>query len=849
MLGATSPSCGAFVSDLPDLLPTLRYALAGRYAVERELGRGGMATVFLAEDLKHHRPVAIKVLHQELAAALGADRFLREIEIAARLQHPHILPLYDSGRADGLLFYVMPYVEGESLRDRLEREKQLSLEDALKITAEVANALAYAHSHGVVHRDIKPENIMLSGGNAVVADFGIARAISAADPQHLTQTGTVIGTPAYMSPEQATGSGEIDGRSDQYSLACVTYEMLVGQPPFTGPTARAIMARHSLDSVSPPSIVRATIPDGMEDAILRALAKTPADRFPTTALFAESLQRPSPATGPVHRVTRPTPLPRRWLGLPPRAAIALGVAVLIMGFFGARSVRQGGRTAAGAEGLNPRHIAVLYFEDLSHDKSLAYLADGITETLIGDLARVQPLTVVSRNGVAPYRDGAIALDSIGRALGAGTLVRGSIEDAGDKLHVNVRLVDGASGVDFKRASFEQQTGDLLRIRDSVAQRVAEFLRERLGEEVRLRQERVGTNNVAAWSLLERAEKARKDGEAQILADSVERAFASFQRADSLAQAAGALDEKWVDAPLFRGQIAYRRAKIARDRRDLSQWVGVALGEAEQALRLAPQEPRALELRGSVRYLSWLQQLTPDPKQAVQLLADARQDLERATELDPTLASGFSTLSHLYYQTEDVPAALLAARKAYEQDAYLAVAADVLSRLFVGSYDLEQFTQAQRWCLEGNRRFPRDYRFVECRVLLMTTDVATPDAAEAWRLLARLDSTTPSPRRVAEHHRAQMFVGAVLARAGLKDSASHVLVAARAGGEVDPHQELLSLEAFARTLLGEPGEAIALLTRYVAANPTHAFKRGGDVFWWWRDLRKDPRFAQLERARP
>src|SRR5947208_10626290 len=291
MLGSRlRQTCGGPVADL---LETLRDALVEHYAVERELGRGGMATVFLAEDLKHHRPVAIKLLHQELAAALGADRFLREIEIAARLQHPHILPLYDSGRAGGFLYYVMPYVEGESLRDRLQREKQLSLEDALKVTAEVASALAYAHSHGVVHRDIKPENIMLSGGSAVVADFGIARAISAAgEGQHLTQTGTIIGTPAYMSPERATGNPDIDGRSDQYSLACVTYEMLVGEPPFTGTTAQAIIARHSLDSVSPPSIVRAMIPESAERAILRALAKVPADRFATTALFAEALAAP-----------------------------------------------------------------------------------------------------------------------------------------------------------------------------------------------------------------------------------------------------------------------------------------------------------------------------------------------------------------------------------------------------------------------------------------------------------------------------------------------------------------------------------------------------------------------------
>ncbi len=254
---------GAVVSDL---LESLRETLADRYAIERELGRGGMATVYLAEDRKHRRPVAIKVLHPELAAALGAERFLREIEIAARLQHPHILPLYDSGSAGGQLYYVMPYVEGESLRDRLSREQQLPLEDALRIATEVAGALAYAHSHGIVHRDIKPENIMLSGGTAVVADFGIAHAVTAAGEEHdLTQTGTIIGTPAYMSPEQATGSAELDGRSDEYSLACVVYEMVVGEPPFTGPTAQAIIARHSLDMVSPPSIVRATTCGGGRD--------------------------------------------------------------------------------------------------------------------------------------------------------------------------------------------------------------------------------------------------------------------------------------------------------------------------------------------------------------------------------------------------------------------------------------------------------------------------------------------------------------------------------------------------------------------------------------------------------
>src|SRR2546422_33101 len=548
---------------MPDLLAVLRDALADRYAVERELGRGGMATVFLAEDLKHRRPVAIKVLHPELAAAVGADRFLREIEIAARLQHPHILPLYDSGTAAGFLYYVMPYVEGESLRDRLEREKQLSLEDTLRIAGEVAGALAYAHSHGVVHRDIKPENVMLSGGTVVVADFGIARAVTAAGDEHqLTQTGTVIGTPAYMSPEQATGSAEIDGRSDQYSLASVVYEMLVGEPPFTGPTAQAVMARHSLDAVSPPSIVRASIPDAVEDALLRALAKTPADRFPTAALFAEALARPSAATGPMRRATRPTPAARR---VPRRVLIEAGGAVVILalalGF--ARTVPSRGRAGPAAEGgLDPRHVAVLYFEDLSRDSSLGYLTDGLTELLISQRASVRSLAVTSRNGVAPYRANDLPRDSIARLLRAGTLVEGSVENVGTRLRVTVRLVDGTSGSDIRRQSFELPQAEVLVLRDSLAREAARFLRERLGEEIRVREELAGTRSVEAWTALQEAERLRKDAERLLQHDDAEGAFAELQRADTLLAAAERADSRWVAPVLLEGRMAQRRARAS-----------------------------------------------------------------------------------------------------------------------------------------------------------------------------------------------------------------------------------------------------------------------------------------------
>ncbi len=274
--------------EVADVLEQLRTALGDRYEVERLVGEGGMATVFLAQDRRHGRQVAIKTLRAELAVSIGADRFLREIRVAASLQHPNVLALYDSGEADGILYYVMPFVEGESLRDRLNREQQLPLHDAVRITREAAEGLAYAHEHGVVHRDIKPENIMLQNGHALVADFGIARAVDAAG-EKLTQTGMAVGTPHYMSPEQALGADHADGRSDIYSLGCVLYEVLAGQPPFDGPNSRSIMARHAMEQVPSIQVVRQSVPDELEDAVMQALEKTPADRFQKMSEFAEVL--------------------------------------------------------------------------------------------------------------------------------------------------------------------------------------------------------------------------------------------------------------------------------------------------------------------------------------------------------------------------------------------------------------------------------------------------------------------------------------------------------------------------------------------------------------------------------
>jgi serine/threonine-protein kinase len=281
--------------SLTKLLGRVKQALADRYDVQIELGRGGMALVYLAEDIKHRRQVAIKVLRPEITGSIGAERFLREIEISARLSHPNILTLIDSGEADSLLFYVMPYVEGESLRDRMTRENQLPVDEALRITREIADALHYAHSKGIIHRDIKPENILLEAGHAVVADFGIARAVSEAGGTQLTKTGYAVGTPAYMSPEQALGHRDIDHRTDMYSLGCLLYEMLGGEPPYMGATPQAILARKAVDPVRSIRVVRAAVPESLEIAVTKALGRDPEDRYATVQEFAEALeQEPAP---------------------------------------------------------------------------------------------------------------------------------------------------------------------------------------------------------------------------------------------------------------------------------------------------------------------------------------------------------------------------------------------------------------------------------------------------------------------------------------------------------------------------------------------------------------------------
>jgi serine/threonine-protein kinase len=582
-----------------ELLDQLKASLAGRYQLDRELGRGGMATVYLAQDLRHRRPVALKVLHPHLAMSLGPERFLREIQIAARLQHPHIVPLYDSGRADDLLYYVMPYIEGESLRQRLDRESPLPIEDALKITRAAAAALDYAHRRDIVHRDIKPENVMLHDGEAVVTDFGIAKAVSAAVSDSLTQTGTAVGTPAYMSPEQAGGNDELDGRSDIYSLGAMLYEMLGGTAPFTGPTVQSIMKKLFTDPVQPLRERRDEVPDWLEQAVLKALEKAPEKRFETATQFSKALDWPSGGSTPP--------------GMP----------------------------AGSSTGWNS--IAVLPFANMSADPENEYFSDGIAEEIINALNKIEGLRVASRTSAFAFKGKNQDIGGIGRQLKVDAVLEGSVRKAGNRLRITAQLVNVSDGYQLWSERFDRQFEDVFAIQDEIAKAIAEALKLQLGSE---QQELVApAKNLEAYTRYLKGRfhynkftepgvrKSLELYQHALLADpGYGRAHAGI--ADSWCR----LADDWL-AP----DEAYPRAKAAATRAlqldpDLPEamtvlgkvlgWYEWEFGEAERLLR------RAVALSPNNAESHWaLGSVLP----SVGRLQEGLEELRRAAALDPLFA--------------------------------------------------------------------------------------------------------------------------------------------------------------------------------------------------------------------
>ncbi|HEY4954436.1 MAG TPA: protein kinase [Gemmatimonadaceae bacterium] len=435
--------------------PELETALSSRYKLERELGRGGMATVYLANDLRHDRRVALKVLHPELSSALGPDRFLREIKLAARLNHPHIVPLFDSGEAAGFLFYVMPVVEGESLRDRLLRDGQIPLEEALQIVRGIASALDYAHRQNIVHRDIKPENVMLQEGEAMVMDFGIAKAVSVAAGDTLTQTGMMVGTPAYVSPEQAAGDSVVDGRSDQYSLGCVLYEMLSGRKPFVGATAQAVLSKRFTEPVPSIRTVFASAPEEVEVALGKALAKDATERYSTTMEFA-------------------------------RALVASHL-----------STPDGSPLTPGGSGA-AKSIAVLPFTNLSNDPEGEFFADGIAEEIINALSKIKALKVSSRTSSFTFKGKNEDIREIGRRLQVATVLEGSVRKAGKRLRLTAQLVNATDNSQLWAERYDRELEDVFEIQDEISQSIVAALRVVLSEDEKKAIEQVPTANVEAY---------------------------------------------------------------------------------------------------------------------------------------------------------------------------------------------------------------------------------------------------------------------------------------------------------------------------------------------------------------
>jgi len=643
---------------MPQQLGKLREGLTGRYEIERELGRGGMATVYLARDTNHDRPVALKVLHPELAESLGAERFQREIRVAASLQHPHILSVHDSGTTDGYLWFTMPFVEGESLRDRLSRERQLPVADALRITREVALALDYAHRHGVIHRDIKPENILLIDSQAMVADFGIARALGGAT-ENLTSTGTIIGTPAYMSPEQASGDRAIDGRTDIYSLGCLLYEMLAGEPPFSAPTAQALIARVITESPRPLQTVRSTVSRLLAAAVEQAMAKSPADRPATAADFARLLE----STASMPAAALPA-APRR---LPWWVAIGSAVAaVLVIGGVGGLLWSRSHPMTTGE-----RRIAVLPFDNEGSADD-EYFADGMTDEVRSRLSTIRGIRVTARGSSAQYRRSKKTPREIGRELEVQYLLQGTVRwskaNGVNRVRVTPELIEVSNADTRWSQPYDTVLSDVFQVQAAIASRVAEALNVALAPPVQAQIAERPTSSLDAYDEFLKGEqitnslgntdpptllKGLEHYEAAVRLDSTfVRAWSAVARSYSAMSVTGPTKE-WVERA---GVAAERTVQLAPNRAEARLAMGLYLrsvkldyeGALQQYLQGLEHDPNNAEILSSLaavertvgkfddelRYAKQAAQLDPRSVAAARRLAGAYHDLRRFSEEQP-----------------------------------------------------------------------------------------------------------------------------------------------------------------------------------------------------------------------
>jgi TolB-like protein/tRNA A-37 threonylcarbamoyl transferase component Bud32 len=633
---------------MTDALTRLAVALSDRYRLERELGQGGMATVYLAEDLKHKRQVAIKVLKAELGAVLGAERFVNEIRTTANLQHPNLLPLFDSGEADGFLYYVMPYVEGETLRARMDAERQLPVGETVRLVSLLAGALDFAHARNVVHRDLKPENILLQAGQPMIADFGIALAVAQAGGERVTQTGLSLGTPHYMSPEQAAGTHTVDARSDQYALGATVYEMLTGEPPHTGPTTPAIVARLMTER---PRAIRATrpaVPPGVDAAVLRALEKSPADRFPRCGAFAEALAagaRAPAATPGVTTVATPRAGARGARRLAVGAVLALIAVASIVGAVIKWGAPPGDSPAAAAT-VDERSLVVLPFTSVGGDTANSYFAAGIADELTSALMQIPGLRLAGRASAARVKEQGGGAREIGEALNVAAVLDGSVRRAGDRIRVSAELTSAGDERVIWSQTYERSLADVFAVQDEITREIVAALQLRLvsGGGAGGMSARGGTTNLEAYDLYLRALPLYQ-GRGPGLLEAERYLVEAISRDPGYARAHAMLASTLLAQPYFvsvsardvaeRGRAAALRAialddsladghqALAHAHAEAGKW-SAARREYERAIALDPQFVEARYRLGEMLYRMGL------PRESL-------GHLEAANRLDPLYA--------------------------------------------------------------------------------------------------------------------------------------------------------------------------------------------------------------------
>ncbi|MEO6529043.1 MAG: protein kinase [Gemmatimonadaceae bacterium] len=664
-------------------LQRLADALADRYRIERELGAGGMATVYLAEDLKHQRKVAVKVLNPELAAVLGAERFLSEIRVTANLQHPNLLPLFDSGVADGQLYYVMPYLEGETLRARLEKERQLPVDETLRLVSLMAGALDFAHARGVIHRDLKPENILLQAGQPVIADFGIALAVAEAGGDRVTQTGISLGTPHYMSPEQAAGDRAVDARSDQYALAAIAYELLTGEPPHTGATAQVIIARLMTDTPRSITSARPAVSKAIDADVQRALSKAAADRFPSCGDFARALVAPG-ATGPTGR--------RSWV---PAAIGALAVGLLL-------ALGVAWQRRAPSAGANLSSIAVLPFADRSAGGADAHLGDGIAETLISALAKVPGLEVTARTSAFSFRGKEGDVAEIGRKLGVATVLEGSVQRAGDRIRVTSELVNVSTGRTLWSETFDRAAGDIFAVQDDVAREVITALKGRLLAERTSVHTGTATRDPEAYDLYLQGRFFWNRRNAADLTRSIALFESAIARDSTFALAWIGLADAWVTSAYWSGNAATAlpHARAAAERGvALNPQLGEGLATLGYLLMVQDWNWSASDslsrraLAKSPRYATGLK-WRADLLNVVGRRDESLSLLERARDIDPLSPIIHYNIGYAHETSGRGDEALAAFEKALELDPALPAALEWAAREYLERGDTAKFFDAR-----------------------------------------------------------------------------------------------------------------------------------------------------------